>query len=223
LEHCLVSELNDKEIYYISKYNTFINGYNQNQGGTTKNSSILSEEDIEQITKLLKTTNLTHKEIGIQFNVSENTICGINTGYYWKRDKIDYPIRKKVEKIKQQKISRLPDKDELYNLLCEKQNFCAVGRHYNVSDNAVRKWCIKLGLPSHTKDYKTEAIKMKSEDKKERKIKMIDLQNGSVLKIFSTITEAERFLNIPVKSSHIGQVCRGERKSAQGYKWEFLE
>jgi len=30
---CLESELNDKEINYIKKYNTFINGYNQTLGG----------------------------------------------------------------------------------------------------------------------------------------------------------------------------------------------
>jgi len=46
-----------------------------------------------------------------------------------------------------------PSKDELYELLC-KNNFCAVGRMYNVDSNAVRKWCKQYNLPYHAKDYK---------------------------------------------------------------------
>ena len=34
------------------------------------------------------------KEIAKEYNVSENIVCGINTGYYWFQDDIDYPIRK---------------------------------------------------------------------------------------------------------------------------------
>src|SRR5574344_1116713 len=48
-----------------------------------------------EIIDLLKTTTLGNQEIAKEYNVSENTICGINTGYYWFQDNIDYPIRKK--------------------------------------------------------------------------------------------------------------------------------
>lgn len=33
LEECLPEQLNEKEIYYISKYNTYQNGYNETSGG----------------------------------------------------------------------------------------------------------------------------------------------------------------------------------------------
>ena len=33
-------------------------------------------------------------------------------------------------------------------------SFCRIGREYNVSDNAIRKWCISYGLPSKVKDIK---------------------------------------------------------------------
>ena len=46
-----------------------------------------------------------------------------------------------------------PTKEELYNLL-RHNNFCAVGRMYNVDSNAIRKWCKHYGLPFHAKDYK---------------------------------------------------------------------
>lgn len=28
------------------------------------------------------------------------------------------------------------------------KSFCEIGREYNVSDNAIRKWCITYNLPS---------------------------------------------------------------------------
>ena len=41
LEQCQINELDEKEIYYISLYNTFLNGYNLTTGGNSKKSYIL--------------------------------------------------------------------------------------------------------------------------------------------------------------------------------------
>ena len=54
---------------------------------------------------------------------------------------------------KQQRTVERPDKDTLYQLLKE-NSFCAVGRMYGVSDNAIRKWCKAYDLPTRAKDYK---------------------------------------------------------------------
>ena len=49
----------------------------------------------------------------------------------------------------------IPDIEELHTLLIqERGNFSKVGRMFGVSDNAVRKWCVKYGIPSHSSDYK---------------------------------------------------------------------
>lgn len=45
------------------------------------------------------------------------------------------------------------NKEKLKKIL-KKYNFTKVGKMYNVSDNAVRKWCKKYGLSTHIKDYK---------------------------------------------------------------------
>ena len=48
-----------------------------------------------------------------------------------------------------------PNKESLYKVLKEnKGNFTKVAKVYNVSDNAVRKWCKRYNLPYHSKDYK---------------------------------------------------------------------
>ena len=223
LEECLVKELDEKERFYIEKFNSFEEGYNQNKGGLTGNHSKLSEENLKEIIFLLQTTDLTNVQIGERFNVSENTVCGINTGYFWKNDSLRYPIREKVKIEKSsKKISNIPDKNELFALLTELQNFSAVARIFEVSDNAVRKWCVKYDLPTHTSDYKTKKIKNKPQNDK-KSVKMIDLKTNEVIKIFPTIADAERYLTgNSTGGSHIGQVCKGERRSALGYNWEFI-
>jgi hypothetical protein len=47
----------------------------------------------------------------------------------------------------------IPTKDQLLIDL-RKTSFSAVGRKYGVSDNAVRKWCVKYGLPRTAKEIK---------------------------------------------------------------------
>ena len=51
------------------------------------------------------------------------------------------------------KAEHIPSKEKLEPLL-GKIPFVKIGEMYGVSDNAVRKWCKKYGLPSRTKDLK---------------------------------------------------------------------
>lgn len=53
----------------------------------------------------------------------------------------------------------MPNRDELKNELRNLKSFVGVGRIFNVTDNAVRKWCKKYNLP-----FKTSAIKALSEN-----------------------------------------------------------
>ena len=46
-----------------------------------------------------------------------------------------------------------PDRETLKKLI-KTTTFLDIGAMYGVSDNAVRKWCIKEGLPHRTKDIK---------------------------------------------------------------------
>lgn len=97
LEECKVEELNDKEIDYIKLNNSFVpNGYNQTFGGQGNHGhgTKITLEQVYEIIELLKTTDKTNKEIGKLYDLSETTISGINTGYFWYLDEINYPIRK---------------------------------------------------------------------------------------------------------------------------------
>lgn len=65
------------------------------------------------------------------------------------RGKICFDCRKEIMAI------NIPNKEKLYSdLIYNKGNFTKVGAMYNVTDNAVRKWCKKYNMPYHSKDYK---------------------------------------------------------------------
>lgn len=72
------------------------------------------------------------------------------------------PLNSKSQKAKRclecsikhkRKVQNRPSKEELYNKLCN-SSFVAVGKEYNVSDNAIRKWCRDYKLSDKASDYK---------------------------------------------------------------------
>lgn len=175
IEECSLSELNKRESFWIQFYSSALQekGYNLTLGGSSSSGQSLTLEDVLEISNLLLTTDLGNQEIGKIYEVSENIVSGINTGYYWKRD-ISYPIRvKEKEKtyfcecgaviskgakkctachgLKRRAVERPPAdvlKEEIAKL-----GFTGVGRKYGVSDNAIRKWCKSYEMPTTIKAY----------------------------------------------------------------------
>lgn len=52
-----------------------------------------------------------------------------------------------------EKSKNIPDRDTLKNLV-RNTSFVQIGKKYNVTDNAVRKWCDKYGLPRRAREIK---------------------------------------------------------------------
>lgn len=175
IEECSLSELDKRESFWIQFYNSALQekGYNLTLGGSSSSGRSLTLEDVLEISTLLLTTDLGNQEIGKIYEVSENIISGINTGYYWKRD-ISYPIREKEKEkvcfcqcgaviskgaerctvchgLKRRTVER-PTADILKEEII-KLGFAGVGRKYGVSDNAIRKWCKSYGMPTTIKAY----------------------------------------------------------------------
>lgn len=90
-------DLNELEIYYIERYQSFNEGYNMNKGGNyTSSSKKLKESDVEKIKEMLATTEKNLSEIAKEFSVSSSLITMINNGVIWNFNSKpqDYPIRK---------------------------------------------------------------------------------------------------------------------------------
>lgn len=177
IEECCIEDLNEKEIYWIDFYDTFFHGYNQTLGGDTTIRQ--PKEKIIGVINDLLNTDMIHKDIAAKWDISTEMVQGINTGRYWKHN-ADYPLQKRKEakiyccqkcgkeisrgstlcilchnRLKNANKTNIPNKDILLNDLYDNNgNFTQVGNKYNVSDNAVRKWCIKYNIPSHSSDYK---------------------------------------------------------------------
>ena len=178
LEECDISQLSDKEVYWIQYYDTFFNGYNQTMGG---NQSIqVMKESIIGIIDLLKNTNKSIKDIAIMYKVSVDTVYDINSGLSWHHN-TDYPIRplikgvnrriketcplcnghksyksvlcKQCRNIERKQCSKRPSKQVLSQLIIN-YNFVQIGNMFNVTDKTIRKWCKDYDLPYMHNDVK---------------------------------------------------------------------
>lgn len=188
LEECLKSELNDKEKYYISLFDSTNpkKGYNLTTGGQDfhQTNSKISEKNLFEIVDLLKNSLLSEEEIGKKFNVSQRTISAINLGQMKVLENEIYPIRdplflaknklskntsyfcskcgKKIKtdslycvdcaNLAQRKVER-PNREKLKEDI-RNNSFLQIGKKYNVTDNAIRKWCKSYNLPYRKSDIK---------------------------------------------------------------------
>ena len=148
-----VEDYNEKEVYYINKYNTLRpNGYNLAPGGMwyphlsgieNHNAVITSPEDLEGIINELKNTDYSLTDIGKHFGVKYGVIYDINNGFTYKQDNISYPIREFT--LSKEKLDRL-----IYDLKYSNFTYEELGIMYNISTNQVK--AINAGRSWH-KDY----------------------------------------------------------------------
>lgn len=178
LEECDVEKLNERETYYIAFYNSlYPNGYNRTIGGDSLTHCKLSNDILKNIIDDLADDKLTEIEIAEKYSLHLNTISRINIGTSWYDKNQSYPIRKKNTNIyfcsecgkqlfsnckthlcmdcyNKSRTKNIPTKDELFALLSN-NSFLAVGKMFNVSDNAVRKWCDNYNIPRYSKYYRS--------------------------------------------------------------------
>ena len=103
IEHCEEDRLNEREIYWVSQYNSYENGYNMTRGGdghrTTSEDSPGAKLTLEQV-KFIKEklkANYKLKDIAQELDmpISLTCISDINTGKTWYDPTETYPLYKK--------------------------------------------------------------------------------------------------------------------------------
>ena len=100
-------EISEKEKYYIKLYDSFHNGYNQNEGGNfgpTNGGSHLIETDVLNILAALEFMSRPGQILSDMFGVTKTTISRIKHGvshiqYKEKYDKMSYEQRKAIYDI----------------------------------------------------------------------------------------------------------------------------
>lgn len=74
LEKCKIEELDEREIYYISLYNSFVKGYNSTKGGKSGTKPLkLGTEQQNSCIELYK-LGVSLREIAKEFNVDKATV-----------------------------------------------------------------------------------------------------------------------------------------------------
>lgn len=74
LERCKVTELNEKEIYYIKLYNSYIEGYNSTKGGKSGTKELKLDIEQQQDCIELYKLGFSLREVAKEFNVDKATI-----------------------------------------------------------------------------------------------------------------------------------------------------
>ena len=106
--------------------------------------------------------------------------------------------------------NNLPQVDHIDD---NKKNNCVSNLQWITNeDNMKKSW--QTGARTLEKTYKRG-----KEHFRARAINQYDMQ-GNFIKTWCSISEAERQLNL--KRSNIGYCCQNKKKSANGYKWEYV-
>lgn len=245
LEECKINELNEKEEYYIKKYNTIIpNGYNIEEfsNGFKTSYSFYDKDAFLKIVKEIKDSDLLFQEIAENNELSIRTIIRINQGETHYIEDEDYPLRKRQintcidcgAKISSKAIrcsscsmkvnlEERPEKMELAKDIIE-TGFEAVGRKYNVSGNSIKGWCKTYNIPHLKKElknwyYEKMGIQKNDELNNPKKVLQIDKKNKKIIAEYNSTAKAASKTGI----DHIKEVCDGKRLSAGGYFWEYKE
>lgn len=176
LEETNIDNLNDRETFWINYYHPEYNQtYGGNYNIIPQKLTEKQVYEIQEILLESEKTGLdiSHTDLAQLYQVHISTIQSINVGRSWIRDDLTYPLHRSkftipkkqnfcvdcgkeisknstrcidCENNRRRKNSNTISRDELKYLI-KTQSFSAIGRQFNVSDNAVKKWCKKYNLP----------------------------------------------------------------------------
>lgn len=181
LEECPEELLDEREEYYIHKYNSITPyGYNVQEfnDGRATAFNFYDKEVFINLINDIKDNLLSFEEIAEKYDLCTSMIYYLNRGDYHTLENESYPLRpvkdlkkkyhyccdcgKEITKgairclecdhLKKRKAAR-PSREELKQLIYS-QSFVSIGRLYGVTDNAVRKWCNIYNLPTKKKEIR---------------------------------------------------------------------
>lgn len=132
-----VELLNEKEISYVAKFNSFRNGYNSTTGGDGR--TINNEYDEAKIVELYK-RGKTLKEIGVVYGVSETTISRV-------LERLKVPTRpdgRKYDNFGEKFV-------EMWN---EGISIPKMAKEFNVHERTIRRHSLRLKLKPRGRGFK---------------------------------------------------------------------
>ena len=232
LEECDDEILDEREIYWINKLDTYNKGYNSTLGGQGKPLKYDYKKVAEKYLELRS-----YKETAQFFNCSHIVVKEACTLY----NIPDFSNHLSEETIKEM-FDWLFNNNFNVPEAAKKFNCSTAAVYYNLKKYGINlkseqdKYIIssykKLGSISKTakatgrcnkyisKVLKENNIPRISHKITKQKIAQYDL-SGKLIKEYESMSEASRELNIDIRL--ISRVCNGKANTANGYKWEKIE
>lgn len=200
IEQCSTEELDDREQYWISFYDSYHNGYNMTLGGSAvRKKPPLTEEQKQQILDLYVNINDSIKDISEKIDNSMSSVS-----QFLHENNID--VRKKP----------MYDYSELAKAYLEIQNVNEVGRKYHCTSSIVQRACRQNNINI----LPAEAVTSKINN---REVYKINKASGEILQKFISLKEAADSVGGGDRSMNISAVCRGKQKTAYGYRWCYVD
>ena len=203
-------------IYY---YKQIGKSYNLANGGSVNRGWKMSDEAKEKL-RILSTGRTHSDEAKEKIRLSK---LGEKNPSYGKspsketREKISKAMKGKgTKRVKQ--ID--PESGEVVKIWDSQIEVCEFykGNHGLISD-AIKRNSLTKGYYWKFEDDNTPLIKKKNPFNKE--VEQIDKNTLEVIKVWDSLSEVERQLNIP--TGNISKVCKGKRKTAGGFIWRMKE
>lgn len=228
IEECLITELDDKEIFWIKYYNSYIgfensNGYNLTTGG--KGNRKVTEEQISLIISLWqegKSTGEIMSEVGIERHAIIKYLkifCPTYSAEEGDKRGREINGKKHQKSIKQY--------DLFGNFIKEYSSIKEAVKDTGICIDSIiknlnykSKVCKNLFYFIYSSDNQEEALlKHKNMEGNNKPVVQLDFKNN-ILNVFPSATAAAKALG--KKPGNISSCCRGNSNSAYGYMWKYV-
>lgn len=234
----LILRLNEKEKYYINKFDSYYNGLNATKGG---------RDGMDHKMRAIKKFDLYGNFISEYESIDElksvfNFNC-VSSIYSCCMGEIKYAYGS-IWRYKEDELSRysLPSENEIkeatirFNALNQINKYDCYGNlvatYKNASEAALAnklkrskiiKCCTGENIYANTYIYRFACDKFDTYKYYSDKPKLVEQKtlDGVLLHVYSSAREAGRVNNI--SGSQISAVCRGELKQCKGYIWRYVE
>ena len=218
-----IEELNEREKYWISYYDSYYNGYNSTLGGDGRQT-----RDDKIILKLFQEGKTT-QEISVITGYDRSTIYKS-----YKENGISKENLRRVNALTKQRCSRKVQQYDLCGNFIKEWDSCSDCGRYFGNQSLISSICVQrdgvlsaYGFlfkytddPRNISDWVDRLNNKKDAGKPKKKIRQLD-STGKEINIYNSAAEAARALGKNDKSN----ICAAARKKkkAYGYYWEYLE
>lgn len=186
-----VKDLDDFEIYYINKYDSFFNGYNSTLGGGGKRSYVYTDKNIVEDIISMYNKGISSNKIGAKYKVDKATIIRVLKLY-------------KVE-IKDRTFSPTDqEREALINQYKSGYSLSKLSRLYKVAGSTIKRFLSINGVQVTTKNYilrNKEKCRSIAEDYKTHNVNMQYTMHKYGI-CFSTLKQILKMFDVPVKNTN---------------------